>query len=430
MLLIKNCAVLPVTGPDDLINRGYLIVDGHYISEVKAGEAPEGEFDKVIDGTGMVAMPGLVNAHTHAAMTLMRGYADDLPLMEWLETKIWPLEDKLTGEDIYWGTMLCILEMIKSGTTCFADMYFHMDQVARAVEETGIRASLSRGMIGVGPEAELAIEQSRQLVQDWHGQADGRIQMMLGPHAPYTCPPDYLKRVVSLARELNVGIHIHVSETLTEMNNIKAQYGKTPVQVLEDAGVFEVPVLAAHCVHLTDEDIEVLARHRVGVAHNPQSNMKLASGIARVTDMQAAGITVGLGTDGAASNNDLNMIEEMRTAALLQKVVGLNPQALPAYKALEMATVNGARALGFSDVGMLKPGMKADIILVDLKKPHLWPRHDVVAHLVYAAQASDVDTVLVNGKVLMEGRQLVGIDEKKIMETVQARVEELLARRD
>lgn len=430
MLLIKNCAVLPVTGPDDLINRGYLIVDGHYISEVKAGEAPEGEFDKVIDGTGMVAMPGLVNAHTHAAMTLMRGYADDLPLMEWLETKIWPLEDKLTGEDIYWGTMLCILEMIKSGTTCFADMYFHMDQVARAVEETGIRASLSRGMIGVGPEAELAIEQSRQLVQDWHGQADGRIQMMLGPHAPYTCPPDYLKRVVSLARELNVGIHIHVSETLTEMNNIKAQYGKTPVQVLEEAGVFEVPVLAAHCVHLTDEDIEVLARHRVGVAHNPQSNMKLASGIARVTDMQAAGITVGLGTDGAASNNDLNMIEEMRTAALLQKVVGLNPQALPAYKALEMATVNGARALGFSDVGMLKPGMKADIILVDLKKPHLWPRHDVVAHLVYAAQASDVDTVLVNGKVLMEGRQLVGIDEKKIMETVQARVEELLARRD
>ncbi|MGE5415924.1 MAG: amidohydrolase [Acidobacteriota bacterium] len=428
MILIKDCRILPMTGQGDFIENGYIVVDGDQIKEIKAGEAPNGSFSDVIDGRDMVAMPGLINAHTHAAMTLLRSYADDLPLMEWLETKIWPVEDKMTGDDIYWGTMLCILEMIKSGTTCFADMYFKMDRVAEAVAETGIRASLSRGMIGVGPENEAAIEQSRELVAQWHRKAKGRIEWMLGPHAPYTCPPDYLKRVIALSEELDVRLNIHLSETLYEFNTIQAQYGKTPIGLMEELGLFERPVVAAHCVHLTDDDIEILARRKVGVVHNPESNMKLASGIARVTDMLAAGIPVALGTDGASSNNDLDMIQELRSASFLQKVSTLDPLAIPAYTALEMATVNGAKALGLDNVGMLKPGMKADIILIDLDKPHLYPHHDITAHIAYAASGSDVDTVLVNGKVLMQGRKMQTIDEQQVISKVKEHIRALLAR--
>ncbi|MGI6513353.1 MAG: amidohydrolase [Syntrophomonadales bacterium] len=419
MILIKNCAVLPMTSPDDYIDKGYIAVKGSRIEAVGAGQPPDEEhFSEVIDGTGMVALPGLVNAHTHAAMTLMRGYGDDLPLMEWLQEKIWPIEDKLTPEDCYWGALLGITEMIKSGTTCFADMYFYMEEVARAVEETGIRASLSQGMVALAPTGEAAFQKSRELFK-WHGRGDGRITVMLGPHAPYTCTPDYLKRVMSMADELGIGIHIHLAETMTEYNDIKAQYGKTPIALMEEIGLFERPVLAAHCVVLDDEDIEILARRKVGVAHNPESNMKLASGAARVPDMLAAGVLVALGTDGASSNNNLDMIQEIRSCCFMHKLVRLDPRAVTAYQALEMATVNGARALGLEDVGVLYPGMKADLILVDFRKPHLCPRNDVAAHLAYSAAGADVDTVMVDGRILMRGRQLMTIDEEMVMRQVE-----------
>jgi 5-methylthioadenosine/S-adenosylhomocysteine deaminase len=361
-------------------------------------------------------------------MTLLRGYADDLPLMEWLEKKIWPVEDKFTGEDVYWATLLAIIEMVKSGTTTFNDQYIFMEEVARAVAETGIRAVLARGMKGVGPSVERGLEESRSLIEQWQGGAGGRITVWLGPHAPYTCPPAYMERVLQLAAEYRVGIHIHVAETAGEVEQIKNKYGKTPVKYLQDLGAFRFPVLAAHCVHLTEDDIALLAEGKAAVAHNPESNMKLASGAAPVVAMRRAGITVGLGTDGAASNNNLDMFEEMRSAALLHKLVNRDPLALPAFETLMMATREGARALGLDqEVGALKPGYKADLILIDLNQAHLCPRHKLVAHMVYSARGSDVDTVIIDGRPVMEKRRLLTVDEEMVRHEVERRAGQLTA---
>jgi 5-methylthioadenosine/S-adenosylhomocysteine deaminase len=417
-ILIRGATVLTMEGHDSVFEDGVIAIAGDRIAAAaSAGSLPEGfKADREIDGAGMVALPGFVNCHTHAAMTLMRSYADDMPLMRWLSEKIWPLEEKLTPDDIYWGTMLCCLEMIKSGTTTFADMYFMMDRVAEAVDRSGMRACLSRGMIGAGPNAQLALEESEKFIKDWHGGAGGRVRAMLGPHAPYTCPPDYLEKVMELAVRHNVSIHIHVAETRDEIDQIHENYGKTPVQHLDGLGLFDLPVLAAHCVHLDERDIEILAAKKVGVAHCPESNMKLASGIAPVVRLLEAGAVVGLGTDGASSNNNLDMMEEMRSAALLQKVATGDPLVMPSFASLQMATAGGARALGLAgETGMLKPGLKADLILVNFHRPYLYPRHDDYAHLVYAAQSADVDTVLIDGRVVMEGRRVLTVDEEEVM---------------
>ncbi len=427
-LLIHGATVLTMEAHEAVFKDGEIVIAGDKIISAGPRGSVPGEFkaDRVLDGSGMVAMPGFVNCHTHAAMTLLRSYADDLPLMQWLNEKIWPLEARMRPEDFYWGTMLCCLEMIKSGTTTFADMYFEMDMVAQAVETSGLRACLSRGMIGVAPNAKTAIDESVKLVEGWQGKAGGRITTMFGPHAPYTCPPEYLKQVVKLAADHNVGIHIHVAETKDETDQIKEIYGRTPVQYLDDNGVFDVPVLAAHCVHLNKDDIAILKRKKVRAAHCPESNMKLASGISPVTELLDAGVLVGLGTDSAASNNNLDMMEETRSAALLQKTATGDPMALPSFTALKMATADGARALGLEDVGLIKPGMKADLILVDFRRPHLCPRHDVYAHLVYAAQSSDVDTVIINGQVVMEGRRVLTIDEREILAQAQMCADRLI----
>jgi 5-methylthioadenosine/S-adenosylhomocysteine deaminase len=430
-ILIKNATVVPMTGADNLIKEGEIAIEGNKIVFVgPKGTIPEswGSAD-IIDGTGMVVLPGFVNCHTHAAMTLLRSYADDLPLMEWLSQSIWPLEDRLTGEDVYWGTMLCIVEMIKSGTTTFADMYFFMDEVAQAVEKTGIRASLSRGMIGAGPTAQLALDETQQFIEKWNGAAEGRITTMVGPHAPYTCPPEYLGKVVSIAKKYSVGAHMHLAETKTEIEDIQKLYSKTPIEYARDAGLFELPVIGAHCVHLTDQDIKIIKDNNVGVAHNPQSNMKLASGIAPVPQLLEAGINVGLGTDGAASNNNLDMMEEMRTASLLHKVNQFDTKVIPAYQALEMATKNGGLVLGQKDIGVLAPGNKADIILIDFEKPHLYPKHNTIAHIVYAAQSADVDTVIIDGKILMKKGQLTTINEKEVLENVQRCAERIVGKK-
>lgn len=423
-ILIKGATIIPMTGAKNILENGEIAVEAGKIKAIgPAGTIDKNwQADKVIDANGMVALPGFINCHTHAAMTLLRSYADDLPLMQWLSERIWPLEERLTGEDVYWGTMLCALEMIKSGTTTFADMYFFMNDVAKAVEQSGIRASLSRGMIGVAPTAQLALEESEAFVRDWHGRADGRITTMLGPHAPYTCPPDYLEKVMNLAKKYNVGIHIHLAETQQEANDIMKEYGKSPIAHVNALGLLDLPVLGAHCVHVSAEDINIMKEKDVRVAHNPESNMKLASGIAPVPQMLAAGLTVGLGTDGAASNNNLDMLEEMRSAALLHKVSTMDPTVIPSYKALEMATVNGARVLGLNqEIGVLQPGYKADIILVDFEQPHLYPRHDVFAHTVYAAQSADIKTVIINGQIVMENRKVLTMDENEILKKVQER---------
>ena len=382
----------------------------------------------VIEGSGKVALPGLINTHTHAAMTLFRGYADDMPLMPWLEQKIFPAEARLEAEDVFWGTMLANLEMLRFGTTCFADMYFFMDEVAKAVEISGMRADLSRGLVGVAPNSLESLEQGVAFAKNWQGQAQGRITTRLGPHAPYTCPADYLKKVVAASDHLGVGLHMHLAETAGEVQQLVDAAGLNPIQWMENMGAFERPVLAAHCVHVTPEDLEIMARRAVGVAHNPESNMKLASGVAPVPQMLSRDVTVGLGTDGAASNNNLDMFQEMRSAALLHKVFAQDPTVLPAYQVLELATTGGARCLGLDqEIGQLKPGYKADVILVDLNKPHLSPRHDLAAHLVYAALASDVHTVIADGKILMQAGQVLTLREKEIIEQVEERARKLVA---
>ncbi|MCR3922419.1 MAG: amidohydrolase, partial [Firmicutes bacterium] len=381
---------------------------------------------EVIDGQGKVVAPGFVNAHSHAGMSLLRSYADDVPLMYWLEKRIWPIEARLKREDVYWGTMLAIAEMIKGGTTTFCDMYFFMDQVAEAVEEAGIRAVLSRGLVGVGEQAESGLIESEHFIQHWQGRGDGRITTMLGPHAPYTCPPDYLKRVLALQERLHVPIHIHLAETMDEVNNICAQYGVTPTRLLKDTGLLDRPVLAAHCVHLTDGDMDLLKEYDVHVAHNPGSNLKLGSGIAPVPDLLSRGITVGLGTDGAASNNNLDMMEEMRLAALLHKGVRMDPTAITAQEALALATRHSAKAVFLDQVGTIASGMKADLLVLDLQKPHLTPLHNVVAHVVYAAQPTDITVVMVDGKILCENGHLTTLDEENIIFQAQQRAEYLV----
>lgn len=415
-------------GPDAIIDTGEILIEDGWITHVGLPGSASGSFDmdEVIEADGQVAMPGFINCHTHAAMTLLRGYADDLPLMKWLTEKIWPFEGKMTGEDIYWGTKLACLEMIKSGTTSFADMYDSMHQVARAVEQTGMRAMLSRGMIGVGPNADQALADAEELAKNWNGKADGRITVMLGPHAPYTCPPEYLDKVMNLASKLKLGINIHVAETRTEYEDIQKQYGKTPVQHLDSLGLFKFPVLAAHCVHLDPIDTEILAQKAMGIAYNPQSNMKLASGIAPVAKLLELGATVGIGTDGTASNNNLDMLEELRAGSYLQKVSTMNPEVIPAYRALQMATIDGALCMGLGDrVGLIKEGMRADVILMDTTQPHMCPQHNLVANIAYAAGASDVRTVIIDGKVVMLDRVVLTIDEERVMYEAKERAARL-----
>jgi 5-methylthioadenosine/S-adenosylhomocysteine deaminase len=430
--VIKNGYILTmekdINSPGDNYFQGDVILNGDKIESVHIGSQRYSADDfHIIDATDMAVMPGLINCHTHAAMTLLRGYADDLPLMEWLEQKIFPFEEKLQPEDIYWGTKLAVLEMIRGGTTCFADMYFMMEQAAEVVKETGIRASLSRGMTSFN-DGQKALEESIEFVKKYHGTAEGRITTMLGPHAPFTCTPELLQDVSNEAKKLGVGVHIHIAETLPEVNQIKEKYGKTPVEMVYDIGLFSAnPVLAAHCVHVSDSDLKILAQEGVNVAHNPESNMKLASGIAPITKMIEMNINVGIGTDGAASNNNLDMFQEMRSASLLQKVNTYDPTVISAHQALSMATSCGAKALGIDHmVGKIQAGLQADIILIDLNSPHLQPLHDVNANLVYSASAADVDTVIINGKVVMKNKELKTIDEEKVIFEVRNTVKRLV----
>lgn len=409
-LLITNVEII-TSNTTEVFNIG---ITDQKISYIGKEVLPEFANAEKIDGTQHIAVPGMVNTHTHAAMTLLRSYADDMLLMDWLQNKIWPAEANLTREDIYWGTMLAITEMIKTGTTTFADMYFEMDRVAEAVAQTGIRASLCRGMIGVAPDAMEKLADSVSLYQNWHGKADGRIQVMFGPHAPYTCPVDYLKKVIDAAGKLGSEIHMHLSETAGEVADCQRDHGMTPIALMDSLGMFELGTLAAHAVHVTEADLEIMATKKVRVAHNPQSNLKLASGIAPVPAMLNKGIVVGLGTDGTSSNNNLDMLKEARLAAVLHKNNTGDPEIIPAGKALEMVTVDGARALGFKDVGTIAVGQKADIVLYDMHKPHWYPRHERTSLFIYAANATDADTVIINGKVIMKNNNLLTIDEEKV----------------
>ena len=415
-ILIKDGYLITMDAKRRVFERGSILVEGDKI--VSVGEEVRGSAEEVIDARGKVVMPGLINAHTHLSMTLLRGLADDMALMPWLETKIWPIEKHLRNEDVYAGALLGCLEMIKSGTTCFADQYFFMESVARAVTESGIRGVLAHGMIEAGKpdKGEAEIVASESFVKACHGMAEGRVRAMFGPHAAYTCSPEFLIRVKELAAKYRIGIHIHVSETKDEVELIQKKYGRRPVEHLDAIGFLGPEVLAAHCVWLNDGEIATLKMRGVKPVHCPVSNMKIACGVSPVPEMLHAGIWVALGTDGAASNNSLDMFKEMKFAALLNKVHRLNAEVMPAQSVLEMATVNGAAALGLSsEVGSLEAGKKADIVIVDMEKPHLVPRHNVISHLVYSAVGSDVDTVIVDGKIIMSGRKVLSLDEQEVL---------------
>lgn len=421
-LLLKNIELLDTPNGEENV----IAVEDGKISYIGKDLPDSFAADEVIDGKGMLATAGMVNTHGHVSMTLLRSYADDMALMDWLENKIWPIEAKMNAKDIYWGAMLGIAEMLKSGTTCFADMYCFMDDVARAVAETGIRANLSRGLIGLAPDKDEKLAENTQLVKDWQGYDNGRIRITYGPHAPYTCPVEYLQKVIEAAQANNAEIQMHLCETKGEVENCIKEHSVTPIKLMDQLGMFEQGTIAAHCVYLTEDDMDIMAAKNVRVAHNPQSNLKLASGIAPVARMLEKGICVGLGTDGASSNNNLDMLEECRAAAMLHKTTTLNPLAVPASQAWDMATVNGAKVLGFDELGKLSVGQQADIVLWNMHKPYWYPRHNKLSLLVYAANSSDADTVIVNGKVVLQNGSMTLFDEEKIYAEANLRAQKLL----
>ncbi len=420
-LLIKN-ADIALTGESITAEKNRFIgIKGGYIDFVSDSENVPKDFkaDKVINGKNRLVMPGLVNSHTHSSMTLLRNYADDLPLHEWLFNRIFPAEEKMTGEDIYWGTMLGIVEMIKSGTTAFADMYLQMDYVAKAVIETGIRANLSRSPMVIKSDKDHSlIDESTQcydFYKKYNGIANGRLKASVEIHSAYLFDKPALKLGADLAKKMGTGIQIHILETMKEREDTITKYSKNALEVCLECGVLDVPVIAAHCVHLDDNDIDILRQKNISVAHNPTSNLKLGSGIAKIPQMAEKGINICLGTDGASSNNNLNMFEEMHLAALIHKGLHMDPAIISAGEVIRMATLNGAKALGWGDtLGPIEKGKKADIILIDIDKPHFYPLNDAVSSMVYCAQGSDVDTVIIDGKVVMEDRKLTAIDEELV----------------
>jgi len=352
-------------------------------------------------------------------MTIFRNYADDLALEEWLFKRIIPAESKFGPDDVYWGTLLGIAEMIRSGTTAFADMYIHMDSVAQAVAETGIRANLSRNPVKFsGNNKENICDDAGgcfDYYRKWNGSANGRIKVYVEIHSTYLFNVQTLKSAAELAKQCGTGIHIHMLETSKELEDSIIKYGMDSLEICEKCGILDVPVLAVHCVHVADDGIIVLKDHSVNVVHNPTSNLKLGSGIARIPLMLEEGINVSLGTDGPASNNNLNMFEEMHLASLIHKGINRNSRLVSADQAVRMATVNSAKAIGFGgETGCIKKGMKADLIILDTDKPHFFPMNDPVSAVVYSAQGADVDTVIINGKIIMENREIKTMDEELV----------------
>jgi 5-methylthioadenosine/S-adenosylhomocysteine deaminase len=378
-----------------------------------AGRGSRKDAETRIDGSTLLLMPGLVNTHTHAAMTLMRGYADDMPLRDWLERKIWPLEAHLTGEDVYWGTKLACLEMIRSGTVAFNDMYFFMEETARAAGEMGLRATLAYGFIdlGDGERREREIRATERFVSAVRGLGNPGIQTAVGPHAVYTVSPEGLRWCADFSREEGIGIHVHLAETEQEVRDCMTAHGKRPAAHLDACGCLTERTVAAHCCWLERDECALLAARGASASHNPGSNMKLAVNRAMPYPwMREAGVNVTLGTDGCASNNSLDMFRAMRDAALLQKFAWNTQTLLPAPEALHMATAAGSRALGIPS-GRIEKGAPADLVLVSVAEPSMTPLFSEESNLVYAASGSSVDTVICDGRILMLRGQVPGEEE-------------------
>lgn len=420
-LIIKADHVLTMDAGLTVIDKGAVAVKGSRIVAVGTQQEILGAYaaDRTIGGEGTIAFPGLVNTHTHAPMVYFRGLADDLPLKIWLEEHIWPAEGRwLSPEFVGDGAELACMEMLTAGVTVYNDMYFFGDAIARATKRCGMRAVVGVGILDFPSKSASTSDEyfanAENFIREWNG--DDLIVPSIAPHAPYTCAPDNMMRAKEIAERYDVPLHVHLSETQWEVAEIKSRYGKTPIALLDSIGFLDDRVLAAHCVWPTDEEITILAGRKVGVAHCIESNLKLASGIAPVVKMLAAGVKVTFGTDGAASNNDLSILSEMSTAAKIHKAVAGDPTALDARQTVLMATRWGAEALGLGSVtGSIEPGKAADIVVAGIDRPHLVPLYNVYSHIVYAMRPSDIDTVIVNGSVVVNSGHLVNADEEEIL---------------
>ena len=424
-IVIKNALAILPQGAEDVIQETSIYIEGDKIAAI--GDAPEGfTEDKVIDGKDKLVIPGLINCHTHSYMSFMRNVADDLSFMDWLFGTIDPIEQQMTDEDTYWGANLAIIEMMKSGTTCFNDMQMNIHQTTRAVKESGMRAVICRGLVGSGND-EAGQMRLRQAYEERDAARDcDRLTFRLGPHAPYTCDDAFLKIVAQEAKKENMGIHVHLSESVSEIEQIQEKYGCTPIALAEKCGIFDVPTIAAHCVQVTEEDMDILVRKNVSVVTNPASNMKLGNGFAPIGRMLEKGINVCLGTDGAASNNCLNMFHELSLLTLIHKGTGKTPQCVSAKEGFRIATINGARALGLEkEIGSIEVGKKADLAILDLNTPSLTPRNNLIAGLSYSANGSEVDTVIINGQITMENRRILTINEQLVYRKIQQIIERM-----
>ena len=423
--LIRNGLVLLYDGSGWKTEKKDVLVSGNRIERVAASLDPAGA--EVIDADGMLVMPGLINAHTHAYMTIHRNYADDLAFFDWLE-KVDQVEQGMTEEDVYWTTLLAIIEMLRSGTTCFVDMAIKSAKekvgpksaVAGAVLESGFRAVICRGLAGTADSEESLRKYGEAIHEMELFRGESRLQFVHGPHAPYSCMADYLQKLTQSCKDHGIGQHIHLSESQAEMDGIAKDHGTTPIQYVDSLGEFDVPCIVAHCVYATEEDIRIMAEKHVNVALCPKSSMKLGNGFAPAKQMLDAGINVCLGTDGCGSNNSLNMFQEMNAAGLVYKGANRQAQCVDAAEVLKMATVNGAKAIGHEgELGTIREGAIADLILINLNEPQFIPANNIISGMVYSSTGAEVDTVLVDGRVLMENRRMTTIDENRVYDEIR-----------
>jgi 5-methylthioadenosine/S-adenosylhomocysteine deaminase len=418
-LLIKNARLLQVL-PDKVtsLEARDILIKGNRIQTIQpTGKADSSHFDTVIDARGNLAIPGLINTHAHVPMVIFRGLAEDVNIVKWFN-EMWQLEANLTPEDVYWGMMLGLAEMIEAGVTSVADHYWHMNKAAEAVEKAGTRALLGWAMFG--SHGKEAIEKTGAFVQEYQGAANGRINTILAPHAPYTCDDDFLRAVAKKAQAIGTGIHIHASENKEQTEKSLAEHGMTPIEILKETGVLDAPTILAHLCGATEADLDLLSHYHTGVAHAPKTYLKLAMGFAPITELRERGIPIGLATDGAVSNNTMDILESLRLMAMTQKERNGQPEVLPMHEALHIATRGSAEVFGMgADLGALELGKLADITLVDLSGLHHQPLYNIAASLIYSARASDVQTVICDGQVLMKDRQLLTIDKAEVLAQVR-----------
>ena len=424
-ILYKNINYLDLEN-EKIIEGADIFIEGNLIKKI--GYNLQIKASEVIDGNFLLMTPGFVNGHTHLGMSYFRNYADDLKLMDWLENEIWPIENKLTADDIYWSSLLSICENIKSGVTNFCDMYYEMDRVGDATIISGIRGTLTRGLTDNDGKGKEKLKSVRELYNNYHNKANGRIKVVPAPHAIYTCSENFLREISDLSKDLDGIINIHLSETKGEVENSLKEHGMTPISYVNSLGLLDNHVIAAHCVHITDEEIALVKDKKFYPIYNPTSNLKLASGFTPVEKLLKNNIIMGIGTDGDSSNNSQNLLQDMHIGAIVNKAREMDEQAVKAIEILKMATINGQRALGISKAGLIKEDYLADLTIFNLKSSNFTPKNNLINALVYSATAEDVRDVLCDGKFVMRNRELVNLDEERIKFEVSRHFEELVKR--